>query len=256
MAAGEADAAESEIGHMEQMMQAVGINWLFIVVLVLLIIGIVRGFRQGFLRLVFSLVAGILLIVVVAVATPHIGNFIADQTQLDEKLTARFSAQIEAQAEEVIAEGLEGESEGLGALGLVLPVILGDENSGSGEGAVAALMDESGIGEALGNGLAMLVIKGIAFLVVLIIGIIVLSCIGRLLKKVNNIPVLGKINRGLGVAAGLFESLLIVWVFFAVAAFLNAGGLAPGLSEMIENNILLSFLYKNNLVLAILPSLF
>lgn len=239
---------------MEQIVQSAGINWLFIVVLVLLIIGVVRGFRQGFLRLVFSLVAGIVLIVAVSAATPYVGTFISNHTQLDEKLTEQFSTQVEAEAEGVLTG--ETDASDLATLGLAIPAILQSEITGSSDQSlVSELASGNSIGDIVGERIAQLVINGIAFVIVLVGGIIVLVCIGRLLRKVNDIPVLGKVNRGIGVVVGVFESLLLIWIVFAVISFLSITGIAAGAVELIGENVFLTFLYENNLVLAILSAL-
>lgn len=51
-------------------------NWLLIIVLAVLLFSAIRGWRMGLLRLLYSLVSGILLIVLIAYAIPYVTDFL------------------------------------------------------------------------------------------------------------------------------------------------------------------------------------
>lgn len=52
----------------------------------------------------------------------------------------------------------------------------------------------------------------IAFFAAFCVIVIILIVIGKMLLKVNRIPVIGKINRFVGLIAGAFLGVIIIWV--------------------------------------------
>ena len=51
-------------------------NWLLVIILIIILLLMIHGWRKGMLRILFSIVAIVVLIVLVAFATPHISGFI------------------------------------------------------------------------------------------------------------------------------------------------------------------------------------
>ena len=71
-------------------------NWLLIVVLAIVAIAAILGAYKGFLRLLFSLVAVVLLICLVGYAAPHVSTFIQTHTNIG----ARILQDVEALGDE------------------------------------------------------------------------------------------------------------------------------------------------------------
>ena len=55
-------------------------NWLLVVVLAVLALCIMNGYHKGFLRMVYSLVSWIVVLVFVTWATPYINSYIKENT--------------------------------------------------------------------------------------------------------------------------------------------------------------------------------
>ena len=72
-------------------------NWLLIIILIIILLLMIHGWRKGMLRILFSIVAIVVLIVLVAFATPHISGFIKEHTgvytALEERCTEKFQQQ-------------------------------------------------------------------------------------------------------------------------------------------------------------------
>ena len=58
-------------------------NWLLILVVLLVAGNIVWGFFRGFLRVVYSMAAWILILVFVTFATPYVADWMTEHTGLD-----------------------------------------------------------------------------------------------------------------------------------------------------------------------------
>ena len=51
-------------------------NWVLLLVLLILGYNIIRGYRKGFLRIVYSLVSWVIVLTFVTVATPYINTYL------------------------------------------------------------------------------------------------------------------------------------------------------------------------------------
>ena len=51
-------------------------NWLLIIIVLLLALCVVNGYRKGFLRMMYSMVSWVIMFVLVTWATPYINTFL------------------------------------------------------------------------------------------------------------------------------------------------------------------------------------
>lgn len=63
-------------------------NWVLMLVLLVLVCCAIYGYTKGFLRIVFSLVAWVIVLVFVSWATPHVSQWIQENTTIYEKIEA------------------------------------------------------------------------------------------------------------------------------------------------------------------------
>ncbi|MCD7982155.1 MAG: CvpA family protein [Clostridiales bacterium] len=217
-------------------------NGLLIVILVIFLIFVIRGWRRGLLRLLFSVISIIVLIALVAWATPHISTFLKENTgiytMLEEKCTQSIQSSVESSLENSADQASDG-------AGISLPEGITSYIIGGGENALA----ESGVYETAGSNAADWILSGAAFLIAVILAIIIVRIIGRALGIVNHIPVIGGINRVLGLFAGGFEAYIVVsmlFLFIALIAGTSAGG---AITESIDGNVFLSYWYDHNILL-------
>ena len=57
-------------------------NWVLLLVLLILGYNIIRGYRKGFLRIVYSLVSWVIVLTFVTVTTPYINTYLMEYTTL------------------------------------------------------------------------------------------------------------------------------------------------------------------------------
>ena len=71
----------------------------------------------------------------------------------------------------------------------------------------------------------------------------------EVLGKAVKLPVLGTVNRLLGLLLGAAKALLLIWLFLGVVSVLSYTGTGSFLYEQVEESALLSWLSRNNLFL-------
>lgn len=231
-------------------------NWVLILVLLTLAFSVIEGYRKGFLRIVYSLVSWIIVLVFVAWAAPHIDHFLLENTSIYESVEAHCEEAVRQSAKERTQTEMEGKESELSELGVKVPdsVINGILEKTS--GAADEFLEESGVYEQIAQGLAGFVMEGISFVTALIFAWILVHIISQVLGIVSHIPIIKGINRLLGLFAGGIKGLLLVWLGFYIIALCSTGETGSTLVSYIHDNQFLTFLYENNLVLTMILKYF
>ncbi|MCC8028421.1 MAG: CvpA family protein [Lachnospiraceae bacterium] len=249
-------------------------NWLMIVILIIFLIFVIRGWRRGLLKMLFSVISIVILIALVAWATPHISTLIRENTgiytAIENRCTEAIQSRVESSLENGLESGLESGSESgpksgpeinsenspesgsennadrsSDSTGVSLPETITSYITGSGENAIA----ESGVYETMGSKAADWILAGASFLIALLLAILVVRIIGHALGIVNHIPILGGINRVLGLFAGGFEAFVLVSLLFLFVALIAGTGTGSTITAYIDENALLSYWYDHNVLL-------
>ena len=180
-------------------------NWVLLLVLLILGYNIIRGYRKGFLRIVYSLVSWVIVLTFVTVATPYINTYLMEHTTLYEKIEQQCSEQIKRSVEEKqrsIQKESSPDNQELSQFGIMLPdSVVNDifEKTGNMAGEI---IEQSGLYDEIAKQIAEFVVEGIAFLIALVAAWTIVHVIARALRIVSRIPVLSGVNRTLGVFAG------------------------------------------------------
>ena len=210
-------------------------NWLLILVILIIAGNIAWGIYRGFLRVVYSVVAWVLILVFVTWATPFVSEVLAEHTNIDER--------IEENCNDKLHELVQGASKD------------GEQTKGelndTGE-ITSHLLEQTGVYAEVSGRATNLAMRGLAFVLVLLIALIAFHLVSVALDLVAKLPVIGEVNRFLGALAGLIKGILLVWLAFAFVALGSATSVGSGLIGFIYESELLVWLYENNTALTIL----
>ena len=69
-------------------------NWLLIIIVLLLALCVVNGYRKGFLRMMYSMVSWVIMFALVTWATPYINTFLRDNTSIYQTIAVYCEQQI------------------------------------------------------------------------------------------------------------------------------------------------------------------
>ena len=196
-------------------------NWLLILVVLLVAGNIVWGFFRGFLRVVYSMAAWILILFFVTFATPYVADWMTEHTGLDTRIEKNCKEKLQnavAGEEKSTEEQNTQEQKDLSGLGMKLPANVWNQ-IGDTHKLADGWMEQSG-----------------------------------LYNTVAKLPVIGEVNHMLGGIAGLIKGLLLVWLVFAFAAMGAATEAGSVVIDAVYQSEILQWLYENNLILTILLS--
>lgn len=262
-------------------------NWLLLVIVAILAGNIVWGYKKGFLRVAYSLVEWILVLVFVIWASPHVADYVLEHTAISDRIQEQCVTQmretVKTNAQNAIKEKIEESAENkkdslddikreqldgqLASLGIQLPSTLSNslidslsetlqekllqaaESTGE---AADRILENSGVYQQLSKNIAEMTVRGLSYLATFVFALILFGLIDHALKIVDKIPLLSGINNLIGLMAGLIKGLLLVWVFFAVVAAGAGTEWGRLLTAMIQESPFLAWLYSNNFVLTLL----
>lgn len=224
---------------------------LLIIVLAIIVISGLHGAVKGFLRLLFSFVAVILMIGLISYASPHISNAIQNHTNIGSGISAYVAERLEDSVSGAATSAVESKGDVLSE-GSGLPNVLCEQLIRTGLEKTETAISQSGIYQQIGDQLAGIVLTIISFLIALTIALIIVHVIGKVTDFANKVPVLGGVNRLIGFFAGIVLGFIAVWFMFLIIGILSGTQLGQVLLTEIDKNIFLSALYNDNLLLKLL----
>ena len=227
-------------------------NWLLIIVILVLAGNIVWGFSRGFLRVIYSMLAWIAILVFVTWATPYVANVLTEKTNIDN----RIESNLDEKLHELVIGDTNGQKEdrepdaqnpGQGKknyrdLQMKLPDAVTNKLFDTNKIA-DQILEGSGAYDVVAGRATDLVMRVISFVLVLLIAVISFHLLSVVLKVVEKLPLIGGINRLLGLFAGLA---------FAIIAMAGTTDIGIALISYIYESPLLIWIYENNFVLTLL----
>lgn len=236
-------------------------NWLLIIVILVLAGNIVWGFSRGFLRVIYFMLAWIAILVFVTWATPYVANVLTEKTNIDN----RIESNLDEKLHELVIGDTNGQKEdrepdaqnpGLGKknyrdLQMKLPDAVTNKLFDTNKIA-DQILEGSGAYDVVAGRATDLVMRVISFVLVLLIAVISFHLLSVVLKVVEKLPLIGGINRLLGLFAGLVKGILIIWLAFAIIAMAGTTDIGIALISYIYESPLLIWVYENNFVLTLL----
>lgn len=211
---------------------------LLIGVILFLAVMAAYGYKRGFVRIVLSMLAMIVTIILASVLTIPVSGFIKE-TSVGEGIRASVEEMVEG-ADIIDAESINN---------LDLPKSMLEPIA---EGAEST---QQAIGTYVADALTDTIINSLTFLILVIVIYIILKIVIAALDVVTKLPVLNSINKGAGAVIGLVQGLLFVWVGCLVLAACSDKPWAREAFRQINDNELLSFIYNNNMIIWIITKL-
>lgn len=215
-------------------------NILTIIILAVLALSVFAGYKKGFLKTAFSLVAWVAVLVLCNFLAPIATDILIENTKIDTVVQTTIDEKIK----EVLSETAETDS--LAELEAALPaelkeVLLGEHESLQEVVANGVDIDTS----ALVNG-----IMGIlGFVITVIILRIVLLVVEIVVNIVAKLPLIGPLDKILGLVCGVGKGVILCWVILAVVSVLALTGVNTELATYISQSELLTWLQDKNVLL-------
>lgn len=241
-------------------------NWLLIIVILVLALCTLNGYRKGLLRMLYSALAWIIAFAFVSWATPGINTYLKENTVVYQKIVQyceqgireKVQEQAEKQFQQAVEDGQQSEEPAklFEDMGIKLPDRIASDIAQRAAGVADNVLDTGGAYSVLAEELADFILNGISFFIAMAIATIVLHLISQIFRIMSRIPVLRGVNRYFGMVIGAIYGILIIWIGFYMIAICGNSEIGMQLLSYIYENTFLTYLYENNLIIFIMQLIF
>lgn len=213
-------------------------NWVLIGVIVFLIICAFSGYYMGLIKKLFRLFSFIVTIIAATAMMPYISDFIVENTSIYNKIEENLNDMLTELYEDKDSESKSDSDKRTASMPETISDILLE-----GE-AKEILIDE--INDYFSSQAANIIVNSISFFIAFAIIQVVLRTTVFTLDIIANLPIIKGINQYAGLALGLCEGVVWVWIFFLIVMFISTSEIGIIINEQIRDSEFLSYLYNNN----------
>lgn len=249
---------------------------LFIIILALLAFFAYLGWSKGVIRMAVSLVSLIVTFLAAVIVAPAITYSLRTTTTIDDKIADSIYATIEKnenvdkafadsdmvveiETEEVdadthqqnlikkVGEEMNFPTSVMDSISKISP----DDIKEISEKYATATVKEITL-RLFAKKIANIILSAIVYIVVMIIVFVGLRILLVFTGIFSKLPIIKQADRLAGVAIGLVEGIIGVWIFFMIITAMSGNEFAANCLMQIGDNKFLSFLYNNNLIMKVL----
>lgn len=225
-------------------------NWFFWVLLALVIMFMVQGFRKGLIKTAVSMVFIIIVMIASSWLNPYVSGFIRENTDWQSRLEIKCSEII---LKEMESRGNLPEESQIDFLEeLPLPRTMREKLIENNDAEKYQQLSAENFTEYVSGYIAHGMINGIAFLLSFVIAIIILKIILRAVDLLTELPVLGTVNRLAGMIFGAVQGILWIWIAFLMISLLSETSAGAYLLKMIREDPILLWIYDSNYLMAVI----
>lgn len=220
-------------------------NILTIIILAVFAICVFTGYIKGFLKTAFSLVSWIIVLVLCDFATPIVTDLLVQNTEIETIVQTTVETKVIEAVEQAVQNSDVSELEA------ALPAELKEIFMGENESIADALMNVTELDVTpIANGIVGI----IGFVITVIVLRIAMVIVEVVLGVVSKLPLIGPMDKLLGIACGAVKGLIWCWVILAVVSVLALTGTNTEFAAYISQSELLTWLQNNNLLLNLIVS--
>lgn len=219
---------------------------LLIVVLLILAGFGLHGYLRGLVRVLFSLVAVFLTIVLATAIAPYVAHFLQTQTPLYQTVKEKCVDYLQSAVEDGMQQETQGWETGT-VFGIKMPEELQEifkENTD----AQGSPVEAAGVYERAGDFVAGQVVQRLAWILSFALILALLSVVVHFLDLLAKLPILKNINRIGGLAVGLLEGLIVVWILFLAVFLCQGTEFGREMMDAIQGNAVLRLINDNNVL--------
>ena len=226
-------------------------NWTLIVILIILAVSAAIGCKKGLIKVLFSLLAMAVIVVATTFFAPKMATALKTGTDWYDRLETKTEDYLEEAGVLLHADSL-GDSEALSSL--LIPSSAKETIAEKGDEYIAQGTDAY-------NSFVVTTVAGGIYSVMVYIGVLLaisllVLILWGILNMLSKLPGVREVNRLGGLIAGLVVGLVIVWAGLLVVTVFFRNGLGSIISENIQSNGFLTFLYDKDPFLLLIEKFF
>lgn len=220
-------------------------NWLFLIVVGILLAATIVGYCRGFIKLAVTILSLVVTIFIVQMATPHVSKFLREATPLYttiQEMVDETVGMADMPMEEIPLNDQIDLIDGFSLPALLKGALIENNNS-----EVYKVLGVLRFKEYISSYISNTIVNAISFLLAFIFIYTIFKIIIFALDIVSRLPVINGINRIAGGVLGLLQGLIIIWLLSLTVTAFTGTTWGDIIFRQIEANKFLTFLYENNI---------
>lgn len=230
-------------------------NILLIIVVAFLVVMAFNGYRRGALRILISMAALILTLILASFFTPTATKLLKEYTPLydtiNKQMVTFVGEKIDQSAKE---QGTEVQGNALASL--PLPESLTDVLIENNNDIAYSKLGVGDFSSYAAGSLTVILMNAISYIGLFIIISIIFRIIMFIADIISKLPIINGVNRFVGTILGVVQGILIIWVLCIALTAFSGTTYGQKIFEMVNDSLFLTFIYNNNLLINIVTSLF
>lgn len=227
-------------------------NALLIIVGIVFLLSVIIGYKRGLVKIIASLLATLVCIVLVFLISPSVSRWIQESTPLKETVKNKCIELLlpdETTGEEALQTEIPREQQISMIEGADIPEVIQKMLLENNNNEVYTALGVQTFGEYIGAYVAKVIADILAFLITFIAVFIIVRIVLGMLNIVDKIPLVGGANHLVGGILGAGIGILIIWILFIVITLLYNTSLGMACMKGISESEILTKLYDSNILL-------
>ena len=229
-------------------------NWLLIVTIAILAVAMLFGYMRGLIRTVLNLIIGVLTFILVLIFSPQVCGFLQENTGLPAYVETRVEAVVWQTIEEQTGGNTEAvlDAQGQSAVIDQLPFVASVKDQLLETGQEYLAQGTQAFASFVSSELTDTIVTLVGYIVTFVVVFFLLRLLVFLLRILEHLPIIHGLNKLGGLAAGLIEGLLIVWILGIVLTVAGTTEIGQSAAQCVAASEFLTAVYGNNLLLEII----
>lgn len=221
------------------------------ILLLMVIIGVVSGYRKGLVQIALTFGVSLLAVVLVALIAPLVSEAVVAHTSIDEEIASSFTEHILSNSEltYVIGEEVDVYDQVKVVESIEIPEFLKNKILLNNNLEEYKLLGVDTFIDYVGLYIANWIIKVLSFILVFILVMVFLKMFVFSMLMVVKLPLINSVNRIGGACVGFLVTIVMMWILFLVSDLMYQMDWSVALNVEIENNAIIQTIYRNNLIL-------
>lgn len=202
-----------------------------IVILILILLGAIVGYRKGLVGIVVSLASIIISIVLSFILQAPISEALYNDTGVGKIVEQTVYNNI-------VSSNKNGEKENTIYDNIINSIIKQDTKELT--------------SEQIAKTVTMFILKGLSFILIFIVVSIICYIIQAVLNLVFSLPLLNSVNKFGGAAAGVIKNILRIYIVLAIISFMAPMAIMEPVLNFVNSSVITKLLYNNNILVSLI----
>ena len=224
-------------------------NWLLLIVILIIVIFCYRGWSLGIIKSVFLICSTVLALIITSICSPIVSNMLCSNEKLISVTTDTVSHTMGINKENKTKSKKEQNKkiEEIPLSNSIKKQLIKNNTKKIYNNLLADTFEEY-----LCRYIAVMIIRGLSFFVLYVIVRIGVFVLAKMLDIISKLPVIKQMDKTAGMILGGLQSILLIWISCLVLMLFSGTSIGKEIYECINNSIILSFIYNNNILMVLL----